>query len=163
MSGVTRLAEVSDAAEVCDVVRRSVAVLCIDDHRKDESTLAEWLENKTPLNFERWIRSDQHVAAVVERDGNLLGFGLLNLNGTLALLYVDPAARFCGVSKALLAFLERAALDAGIQTLRLESTATALRFYQSAGYSLTRDSVQGFGVTSCYPMARRIGGSNGAP
>lgn len=157
MSCPIRPAEPADATVACEVVRRSIVELCIDDHRGDEPTLADWLENKTPSNFERWIRSERHIAAVAEREGAILGFGLLSLSGYLALLYVDPDARFSGVSKALLAYLERAGLSAGLQDLKLESTLTALRFYQSAGYSLAGDSVRGFGVTSCYPMMRHIG------
>ncbi len=58
----------SDAFAACEVVRRSIVELCRDDHRDDESTLTEWLANKTPADFERWIASTLHAAYVAERD-----------------------------------------------------------------------------------------------
>src|SRR5262245_51785187 len=43
----------------------------------------------------------------------LARFALLNHSGTIALLYVAPQFRFCGVSKALLASLEEHAMALG--------------------------------------------------
>ncbi len=159
MACVTRRAVKSDAAAACEVVRRSVVELCVEDHRGDGKILAEWLENKTTVNFEDWIASDRHVALVAEREGAIVGFDLMNLAGVIALLYVSPDARFSGVSKALLSALEEEALNAGIRTMKLESSVTALRFYRSAGYSLEGDATHGFGLTCCYPMFRQIGRS----
>jgi GNAT superfamily N-acetyltransferase len=160
MTCATRRAALSDAAAACDVVRRSIVELCYDDHRGDEGTLASWLANKTLANFEQWIRSDEHIALVAERDNVLVGFALLTLQGTIALLYVSPDARFSGISKALLDALEQAAIAASVSELRLESSVTALRFYTGRGYTSTGPPCTGFGVTSCYPMSRRIGANS---
>jgi GNAT superfamily N-acetyltransferase len=138
------------------VVRRSIVELCHDDHHSDELTLAEWLANKTPANFERWIGSERHRALVAERDRVIVGFGLLDLQGTIALLYVSPDARFSGISKALLAVLEREAIATGIRVLKLESSITALRFYERSGYSSAGCPAKGFGITSCHPMSRQL-------
>ena len=54
--------------------------------------------------------------------------------GMITLNYVSPDARFQGVSKALLAALERTAAELGLKQCRLESTKTARRFYEAAGY-----------------------------
>jgi GNAT superfamily N-acetyltransferase len=121
-----RRAVVSDAAQACQAVRRSIAELCVDDHQGDESTLTAWTCNKTAANFATWIVSDRHVALVAEGPSGVVGFGLLNREGTIALLYVSPEARFRGVSKALLAALEDAAIAAGVNQVRLASTATAI-------------------------------------
>lgn len=152
----TRRARVSDADDACQVVRRSIAELCFEDHRGDAETLSEWLEDKTPARFEGWISSDRHVAVVAESDETLAGFGLLNVSGYIELLYVDPKERFRGVSKALLLALEHEARSAGISELRLESTETALRFYERGGYSLTGGRTRGFGCTSCHSMSKKI-------
>jgi GNAT superfamily N-acetyltransferase len=156
MGCAVRRALRSDASAACEVVRRSIVELCYDDHGGDESTLTEWLANKTPANFEEWIASERHAAFVAERDRVIIGFGLLDLQGTIALLYVSPDARFSGVSKALLAALEREAIAAGIGVLKLESSITALRFYTRAGYSSTGCSAKGFGITNCQPMSRQL-------
>ncbi len=157
MSWAIRRAVPSDAAAACEIVRRSIIELCHEDHQGDEATLASWLSNKTPENFERWIGSEEHVALVAERESELVGFALLNLKGYIALLYVSPDERFRGISKALLSALEEAAVLAGFREIRLESSATALRFYRRQGYSIIGPALKGFGITSAYPMSRRIG------
>jgi len=156
MTCTTRRAVRSDAFASCEVVRRSIVELCRDDHRGDESTLTDWLANKTPADFEGWIASTLHAAYVAERDRVVVGFGLLNLQGTIALLYVSPDARFSGISKALLAALEREAISAGIRVLKVESSITALNFYERSGYVSTGCPGKGFGVTSCHPMSRQL-------
>ncbi len=118
--------------------------------------LADWLANKTEVNFESWIRSDRHIALVAEGESGIVGFALLYRDGQLALLYVAPDARFQGVSKAMLATLEREAINAGIQTVSLNSTATAKSFYLACGYTSAGESVMGFGATQSHPMSKRI-------
>jgi GNAT superfamily N-acetyltransferase len=156
MAVAARRAEVSDAATACDLIRNSITELCILDHRGDETTIAAWLANKTCENLASWISSPRHVAVVAEMDGVVAGFGLLNLNGTIALLYVAPQYRFRGVSKALLVSLEEHAVALGITVLTLESSATALSFYEGCGYLCTGDTVQGFGVTRAYPLSKTL-------
>jgi GNAT superfamily N-acetyltransferase len=156
MSHAIRHALVSDATAACEVVRRSIVELCNSDHHGDPDALVKWLANKTLANFERWIASREHVAIVAEREGAVVGFGLLNLQGTIALLYVSPDARFRGVSKALLGALESEASAAGIGELRLESSLTALPFYSKFGYTPSGAPCKGTGVVACYPMSRRL-------
>lgn len=151
-----RPAKLSDAPEACELVRRSITELCVEDHRGDVATLAEWLANKTPARFQEWILSDRHVALAAESEPGLVGFGLLNVSGYIALLYVHPEARFRGVSKALLSGLEQESRRLGICELKLESSLTALRFYQRAGYSPTGECTKGFGCTQCHPMSKML-------
>lgn len=157
MACVIRRAVQADAAAACEVVRRSVVELCVADHRGDTRTLAAWLANKTTAHFEDWIASDRQVALVAEREGAVVGFGLMSLSGVIRLLYVSPDARFSGVSKALLSALEAEAAGAGVRETRLESTVTALRFYTGAGYSRAGDATHGSCPTRCYPLSRHIG------
>jgi GNAT superfamily N-acetyltransferase len=53
----------------------------------------------------------------------------------IGLNYVDPAHRFQGVSRALLAAMEVAMREAGASEGRLKSTSTAHQFYLDAGWS----------------------------
>jgi GNAT superfamily N-acetyltransferase len=156
MAVAARRAEGSDAATACDPVRNSIIELCILDHCGDETTIAARLSNKTCENLASWISSPRHVAVVAEMDGTVAGFGLLDLNGTIALFYVAPQYRFRGVSKALLVSLEERAVALGITVLALESSATALSFYEGCGYLRTGDTVQGFVVTRAYPLFRTL-------
>jgi GNAT superfamily N-acetyltransferase len=81
------------------------------------------------------------VLVVREDDGTPLGCGALrSLGGKVAevkRMYVVPAARGRGLSKAVLAGLERAAAEHGWTTLRLETgplQPEAVALYTGAGY-----------------------------
>jgi GNAT superfamily N-acetyltransferase len=156
MGLVVRHALVSDTSAACDLVRRSIAELCSPDHRNDEPTVAEWLANKTPENFTSWITSSRHVALIAELDNVIAGFALLNRRGSIALLYVAPQFRFRGVSKALLDCMEKQAIALGLTELKVESSATALSFYERCGYVPAGDIVDGFGITHAYPLLKSI-------
>jgi len=69
---------------------------------------------------------------------------------------VAPAARFRGVSRALLRALEARAVARGNQRCTLTSTETAHRFYQSAGYVDDGVPTGKFGTRSGYPMTKQI-------
>ena len=156
MKCLIRRAIVTDAAGACDVVRRSISELCVEDHQGDQTTIDAWIANKTVPNFESWIRSNSKIALVAEGTSGLVGFGLLNLQGQLALLSVSPVARFQGGSKALLRSIEEEAVDAGLREIRLGSTATARRFYLDCGFSPTGDPSRGGGVTESQPMSKQL-------
>ncbi len=135
-------------------MRRSIVELCHADHQGDAATLAAWLANKTADNVRRWI-AETHVYVATEH-GRILGVGALTPSGEITLNYVSPDARFRGVSKALLRELERKAGELGVAAVSLQSTATALRFYQSAGYRSAGPPVSGFGITLDHPMAKTL-------
>jgi GNAT superfamily N-acetyltransferase len=69
---------------------------------------------------------------------------------------VAPQARFRGVSRALLQALEARARERGSSECRLHSTETAHRFYLSNGYVDTGAPIRKFGMSSGYPMSKRI-------
>lgn len=103
-----------------------------------------------------WIVSDRHIAFVAEAPSGVIGFGLLNREGTIDLLYVSPEVRFRGISKALLAALEDAAMFAGVNQVRLASTTTARIFYERSGYVADGRPTPSFGRSKCYPMSKRL-------
>jgi GNAT superfamily N-acetyltransferase len=113
-----------------------------------------WLANKTPKNMRRWI--DEHHAFVATEGAVILGVGIMKSSGEIMLNYVSPDARFRGISKALVGRLEARARELGVETVTLESYATALRLYSSAGYKALGPPTKGFGVTLCHPMAKRL-------
>jgi N-acetylglutamate synthase-like GNAT family acetyltransferase len=127
-----RQAKTEDAVAACAVVRRSIAELCHADHGGDDVLLAKWLSNKTVENFTRWIMQSHFVVA--EEAGTILGVPTMGDSGKITLNYVSPDARFRGVSKALVQQLEAQARALGLSECVLETTQTALRFYQSLGY-----------------------------
>jgi GNAT superfamily N-acetyltransferase len=127
-----RRAKIEDAAEACAILRRSITELCGLDHRGDKDYLAKWLSNKTVDNVIRWILQSNFFVA--EEAGQILGVAAITDAGRITLNYVSPNTRFRGISKALMARLEREAVARGIAECILETTQTALPFYQALGY-----------------------------
>jgi ribosomal protein S18 acetylase RimI-like enzyme len=144
-----------DAAAACQVMQRSIAELCVADHRNDPAILERWLSNKTPEIFNSWIRPDNALLVAVE-DDRVLAVGCVTDAGEITLNYVSPDTRFCGVSEALLGALEARAIERGNKLCTLKSTETARRFYRERGYSEDGPADGKFGTTSGYPMPKRL-------
>lgn len=123
-----------DAEAACDVLRRSITELCQLDYEGVSGRLDQWLANKTPKQLRSWITQDGFTLFLAQQDDTLSGVAGMTDQGMILLNYVSPDRRFCGVSKALLSFMEGRALAAGNHETQLESSKTALRFYQSQGY-----------------------------
>jgi len=156
MSAVVRPAVEADAAAAAEVLRRSISVLCVADHHNDPVRLESWLENKTVSNVAAWIGSPVNYCVVASMGDALCGFGAMTLEGEIMLCYVDPAARFCGVSAAMLEALERKARDLGLAGVHLNATVTARRFYEERGYVAVGGTRQAFESISCQSMAKRL-------
>ncbi|WP_158006540.1 GNAT family N-acetyltransferase [Acidithiobacillus thiooxidans] len=123
-----------DAKQAINVIRRSIIELCEIDHQNDATKITEWILNKTEENWRRWVSSPRGAVFVAEREGQLVGVSMMDFEGTILLNYVHPDARYTGVSKALLATMEVDATNRGIGRCTLQSTETALVFYERCGY-----------------------------
>lgn len=134
----TLRARIDDAADACLIIRRSISELCSLDHGGDEKLLVDWLSNKTIENVRKWILQWHFFAA--EEAGKILGVGGMDHAGKITLNYVSPDARFRGVSKALVQSIEDKARALGIDECSLDTTQTALQFYQGLGYAINEDS-----------------------
>lgn len=77
-------------------------------------------------------------------------------SGEITLNYVSPDYRFTGVSRALLAALEKRAIERGNDRCTLSSTATARRFYLANGYLETGAARGNFGSQAGFPMAKPL-------
>lgn len=151
-----RDARPEDAEAACLVLRASIIELCAADHGNDPVLLERWLANKQPEIVAGWIaRADSSVVVAVE-DDTLLAVGSVTDAGEITMNYVAPAARFRGVSRALLAALETRAAERGNTLCRLHSTETAHRFYLANGYVDVGEPIRKFGMNSGYPMSKRI-------
>ncbi|MGH6790355.1 MAG: GNAT family N-acetyltransferase, partial [Pseudolabrys sp.] len=91
----------------------------------------------------------------------IAGVAAMTRAGRISLNDVSPDARFKGVSKALLAALERKAAEIGLFQCSLESTKTARRFYDAAGYrerpGLAPDAGLPLDASNCRPMVKTLG------
>jgi GNAT superfamily N-acetyltransferase len=131
---VVREAMDKDAVQGCEVMRRSIAELCVADHKNDPLILGKWVGNKTPENFRAWMAQAGNSVLITTQEDQVLAVGSVTDKGQITLLYVSPDARFRGVSKGLLAALEQRAADRGCRCCTLYSTETARRFYLRNGY-----------------------------
>jgi hypothetical protein len=144
-----------DAAAACEVIRRSIAELCVPDHRDDPEILQRWLSNKTPEIFKSWIRPDNMLLVAVEGAG-IVAVGCVTDAGEITLNYVCPDARFRSVSTAMLDALERRARECGSRRCKLNSTETALRFYLARGYCQEGPGIGKFSTNSACPMSKEL-------
>jgi GNAT superfamily N-acetyltransferase len=146
----------ADAEAACEVMRRSIAELCVADHHNDPKILAAWLANKQPRIFEAWLAEPDNSILVAIIDGRIASVGAVRDSGEITLNYVSPDARFKGVSRTLLAALEQRAIDRGVDRCILASTATARRFYLANGYVETGRPAGQFGTASGFPMSKAL-------
>jgi GNAT superfamily N-acetyltransferase len=153
---IIRDATPDDGAEACAVLRASISELCMADHRDDPDILSRWLANKTPENVAAWAGAVGSSLLVAVGNGDILAVGGVRDNGEITANYVAPAARFRGVSSALLAALEARATQRGAATATLLSTETAHRFYLARGYRDEGPSVGKFGAAASYPMVKAL-------
>jgi GNAT superfamily N-acetyltransferase len=149
-----RPAQIADADHAIDVVRRSIRELCELDHRGDPATLSMWLSNKTAGNMRQWIAA--HTVLVAIEGERIAGVAAVRSDGVVLLNYVAPEARFKGASKSLMHDIEIWASSRGLEWLTLESTATALSFYLSNGWTVAGPPEPGFGVTTRNPMRKAV-------
>jgi hypothetical protein len=151
-----RPARIEDAGEACEVLRRSIADLCRADHNNDSRNLEAWLSNKTPDNVRSWIADPDTHFVIATEGAAIIGVGAVTSYGQIILNYVSPAARFGGVSKAILKWLEAKALELGNARCAVTSTETAYRFYLSAGYVQEGSPTVSFGRITGYPMVKQL-------
>ena len=82
----------------------------------------------------RWIADDDSQTFVACNNAGVVGVAALQKSGIVTLNYVLPDVRFTGVSAALLARVETAAVAMRLDHLKLSSTQTARRFYLRHGF-----------------------------
>jgi GNAT superfamily N-acetyltransferase len=153
---IIRDATPADAVKACEVIRASIAELCIADHNQNREILGRWLASKTPENVAAWAAAVGSSLLVAVEDDAVLAVGGIKDDGEITLNYVSPHARFRGISAALLKALEARAVERGAIEATLLSTETAHRFYLSRGYRDAGPPQGKFGTTSSYPMAKEL-------
>lgn len=129
-----RQAVPSDAAAACELLRRSIAEGCAQDHLGKPDVLEAWLGNKTPANVATWFSTPSNYALVAERDGELLGLALLTQAGKLALCYVMPGLLHSGIGSAMVRAVEAQARCWNIGKLHMHSPASSSGFFERLGY-----------------------------
>lgn len=128
-------ANVSDSAQVCDVLRRSILEVCAPDYNNNQPVIDEWLSNKTEDNISTWIQSGSAFSVVCTDEGDIVaGFGLITREGEILLIYLAPEALHKGNGKLILQKMENFASLEGLTEIRTTSSITAKAFYERNGF-----------------------------
>ena len=126
-----RAAVTDDAEAVWRVHTSSIRGLCAGWYTEQE--IAVWTGRLIAEAYRRAIEA--HVMLVAERDGAVVGFGELDLQGgEIVAVYVMPEAAGTGVGSDLLAHLEEAARAAHHVRLTLCASLNAEAFYAHRGW-----------------------------
>jgi GNAT superfamily N-acetyltransferase len=138
----------NDACAASQVLRRSIAECCTEDHRDDPKIIAAWIRNKTPETVRGWLSSKHVLSIVAVAASEVVGFAAFSTSGEVLLSYVIPEVRFTGNGRAMLFSIEQLARDSGVRSLHLNSTLTARSFYSRNGFEASGPAVLAFGMES---------------
>lgn len=155
MTALIRPAGRADVPAMSRVLTASIIELCATDHGNDPEALAAWTRNKSEGGVATMLDNPDLLIFVAELDGAVSAVGAITRDGTVALNYVAPTARFRGLSKAMMARLEAELKALGFTEGRLEATATALKFYQATGWITDGPQASGRKVNG-YPMKKAL-------
>jgi GNAT superfamily N-acetyltransferase len=71
-------------------------------------------------------------------------FGTASLDGrVVSTVFIKPEFQSCGIGRALMAQVERVAIEKGVAVLAVPSSVTAEPFYAKLGFNAVRDSHHG--------------------
>lgn len=153
-----RRVTLEDLPEVAAMHRASILDLCATHYSAVELSL--WTDALQPDNYAALLVGREFLVA--EEDGQILGFGVLDLSHSLInATYVSPKAVRCGVGRRLVEALEEVARQGALSRLRLNSTLNAVPFYERLGY-LQREAARNRLPTGaelrCVVMTKDIAG-----
>lgn len=122
-----------DAPALADIYRRSVRALGPRDYSPRQ--VEAWAALAPDPEALHARLSDGRTALVaVGDDDRPVGFGDLERDGHIDLLYVAPEAAGTGLGRTLVGALEAAAREAGVERLHLEASAGARRLLERMGF-----------------------------
>lgn len=151
-----RAARPADAEAASEVLRDSITRLGVADHRNDAETLQRWLQRKSATDFLGWLADDDKFCVVAQSRDKVRGVGLIDRLGEIRLCYISPRVRGQGVGGKILAALEQKAAAWGLDSVHLQSTASARSFYERHGYRADGESTHAFGLSRCYPYHKEL-------
>lgn len=123
-----------DAEALTEATIRSIREICGASGDYTPEQIEDWVENKTPTNFLKWMANPELRLYAGLLDDRIAGVGMFSLEGEIELLYLVPEARGHGLGRALLAEIESEAEFLEISPLRLNATTVAVGFYERHGY-----------------------------
>jgi putative acetyltransferase len=146
-----RKATVDDALSIMQLHERSVLELCRDDYTPEQ--LKDWLSISTLERYQ--IRLERHRAYLAEQDGKMIGYVRWHPEtNELCSIFVDPDFVRQGVATKLMEVAEKDAKDRGVEELWLDSSLTAVPFYEAIGWNYVEQSMHG--TLECVKMTKKL-------
>jgi len=142
MSDVSfRRASPDDAEEILDIKREAIEDL--EHWQYSPEQVEVWKPKDDYLGtFEQAIEDDLFVVHAAEADGEIVGYGALNVpDERIDAVYVRPGHHGEGIATALVRHLELGAEFQGIVELDIVAAQNAVPFYESVGYWQLEDEV----------------------
>jgi len=137
-----RAATAADALPIIAIHTRSIRALCSDDYRKEQ--LEAWIGNRNPEDMA--ARLAMRPFLVAELDGKQIGYAAYNPDSReLLAVFVDPDYARQGVASMMMFQLLADARANGLTSLWLDSSLTAVPFYESFGFKGVLETAHSFG------------------
>ncbi|NHZ37001.1 GNAT family N-acetyltransferase [Massilia rubra] len=154
-----RAAELADIDAMWALRTRAIRHGCRDHYAPE--VIGPWSAAPAPLSYPWLVGSGG--AVIAHEQGAMLGYAILDVStGEVDAVFVDPAAGGRGIGKALLAALERMAIERGCTRLHLSASLNAVAFYRAAGFVELGNAVYAHpsGVAlDCVEMEKHLSGA----
>jgi N-acetylglutamate synthase-like GNAT family acetyltransferase len=133
-----RKARIADSAEIARLHRGTIRTVNKQDYPQED--IEAWSKRSTASRFRNSHHKVQRYVAV--EDGKIIGFVDIDREDPEELggLYIHRKFIGKGVGSKLLKAMESMAKKQGAKRLHLQSTLTAIPFYQKKGFKLLRKS-----------------------
>ncbi|HWA44515.1 MAG TPA: GNAT family N-acetyltransferase [Hypericibacter adhaerens] len=155
-SGTIRPVRPDDIDALIELFRAAVRRVAGRDYTPAQ--LLAWAPDQ--IDRDPWIaRYERRPAWVAALGGRPVGFSDLEPDGHLDMMYVHPDHQGRGIATALLAQVEQAAHEQGIDNLYTHASLTARPFFERRGFMLIRQqtiTVRGQGFTN-FRMEKPLG------
>ena len=152
---IIRRATPDDAEAITPVHVASIRTLCAEDYTPEQ--IDAWAGWKSPDKYRAAMAAGE-VFFVAEVDGRVVGFSVL-FGDEVKAVYLHPDHVGRGIGRGLLEAVEAEARANGVAELKLTSTLTSVRFYESCGF--TRGDLHEHPVTAgvtlqCVHFSKRL-------
>lgn len=129
-----RLYQDQDASATITVFLRAIREVASRDYTPPQ--INAWAQVNDPIAWGQHRLS--RPAWVAVHEDLVIGFGDLTLSGCLDMLFVHPDYQNLGVASQLLASIEEAARQLGLQKIDTEASLTARPFFERHGFSVVQ-------------------------
>jgi N-acetylglutamate synthase-like GNAT family acetyltransferase len=152
MDSVVRLAISTDAAAISTLIEAALRDSNAQDYSAD--IIDQVVQSFSPAAILRYMTVRQVYVASI--DGLVVATGSLDGNAVRS-VFVHPACQGQGIGRQLMATIESAAAQRGVDRLRVPSSITAESFYRALGFVKVRDEFHGAERTII--MEKALGGA----